>query len=120
MGAKQHTLQSISGHYLRHLSRSVDAIWTLLLAHPRLFCGVASSRPLSLELIRLLRVAPIVDAVKRGCMQSFVQCTRLGDSRSPVGFAEPTCSGLWLSNSLPALYACYTLDPHSTIHLNSV
>ena len=36
---------------LHHLTRSVDAIRTLSLVHPRLFCGVASSRPLSLELI---------------------------------------------------------------------
>jgi len=111
MAAKQHTLQSTSGLFSRHLSQSVDAIWMLLLAHPRLFCGVASSRPLSLELIRLLRVTPIVDAVKLGCLQSFVHCTRLGDSRSPVGFAEPTCLGLWLANSLPALCLLYARPP---------
>jgi len=84
------SLQSIFGLSSRRPSRSVDAIRTLLLAYPRLFCGVASPRPLSLELICLLRVAPIVDAVKWGCLQSIVHCTRLGDSRSPVGFAEPT------------------------------
>lgn len=60
------SLQPIFGLFPHHLSQSVDAIRMLLLAHPRLFCGVASSRPLSLELICLLRVALIVDAVKWG------------------------------------------------------
>jgi len=51
------SLRSIFGLFPRHLSRSADAIRTLLLALPRLFCGVASPRSLSLELICLLRVA---------------------------------------------------------------
>ena len=53
--SRQQALAAHSG-VSTYRPRSADTIWPLRLVHPRLFCSVASSRSLSLELIRLLRV----------------------------------------------------------------